>query len=336
MVPARPLISFCIPTYNRALLLKEALDSIAGDAHGFPVEIVVSDNASTDGTPEVLEGCSTPIPIRYRRNDRNLGAAPNLLEAIRMARGEFLWILSDDDCIVPGIVRHVFGILETRRDLDYMFVPRMLVDIDLKPLPDGLQPPNIQADVYFQDGRELFIAYDGRMSDFMGFLSSTLIRRSLWEEIFRTYTGPVDNWIVFQVILRAVRGRVCCVAGRLGVLARVGNSPAGYDSHIWLEESIGLYLSAMRLGYPVDFCEEKIRLLFRCHSLKFILNKAEGLREGSLLTLGKGMGVKKFLDRRAPWYYISFLPPTLLRPFLWVRSLRRTLRPALGKVPAFR
>ena len=56
-----PLISICIPTYNRAELLDYCLENLAALKDcGRPVEIVISDNGSTDRTPEVIEAHSRP------------------------------------------------------------------------------------------------------------------------------------------------------------------------------------------------------------------------------------------------------------------------------------
>ena len=75
----KPLLSICIPTYNRAEFLKDALDSILrqiNENNKDKVEICISDNASEDNTEELVEEYQkkSPIPIIYHKNEKNMGA----------------------------------------------------------------------------------------------------------------------------------------------------------------------------------------------------------------------------------------------------------------------
>ncbi|EDQ3425490.1 glycosyltransferase family 2 protein, partial [Salmonella enterica subsp. enterica serovar 4,[5],12:i:-] len=70
------LISFCIPTYNRKEYLEELLNSINNqEKFNLDIEICISDNASTDGTEEMIDVWRNNynFPIIYRRNSVNLG-----------------------------------------------------------------------------------------------------------------------------------------------------------------------------------------------------------------------------------------------------------------------
>jgi glycosyltransferase involved in cell wall biosynthesis len=119
------LLSICIPTYNRAELLKSALLSVMAQVKDFEgeVELVISDNCSTDDTRQVVEWARQFGPLRYHRNDENIGAIPNILTlADNLAAGEFCWLLGDDELLRPGAVAKVVEILKSRPDLDYVYV----------------------------------------------------------------------------------------------------------------------------------------------------------------------------------------------------------------------
>ena len=120
---ARPLLSLCIPTYNRAALLEPMLLSLCRQctAFGDQVEIVVSDNASTDDTRKVVEAASSVTPIRYFRNDANVGSR-NFLLAVERASGEYAWILGDDDLVLEGGLSAVIDALRANLDIDYFYV----------------------------------------------------------------------------------------------------------------------------------------------------------------------------------------------------------------------
>lgn len=93
----RPLLSICIPTYNRAIPLRKCLDSILLNSQYEinKVEIVVSDNLSTDGTEELMKEYIHKYRILYNRNDKNIGGERNFLKVLSMAHGEFVKLHND-------------------------------------------------------------------------------------------------------------------------------------------------------------------------------------------------------------------------------------------------
>ena len=119
-----PLLSLCIPTYNRVTFLAEALDGILKQISDVPdglVEIAISDNASTDGTVALVEKTIAAHPgvtIRFERNAKNVGPDGNIYKAIRMGRGEFIYILSDDDVLMPGGLKRMIGIITEFPNID--------------------------------------------------------------------------------------------------------------------------------------------------------------------------------------------------------------------------
>ncbi len=103
------LLSICIPTYNRATHLEKILDNLMGEIRNVrdEVEICVSDNASTDPTEDVLKRASEKIPLRYQKNEKNLGYDLNAINVTMMARGKFIWYTGDDDIFLEGSVERL-------------------------------------------------------------------------------------------------------------------------------------------------------------------------------------------------------------------------------------
>lgn len=121
----QPLLSICIPTFNRAHLLRSALWTLVPQVKecGDLVEVIVSDNASTDETPAVIQWAGQHIPLRAHRNDENLGALANIfLLTNTLAQGEFCWILGDDDLLRDHAVSSVLKVIQAYPELDYIFV----------------------------------------------------------------------------------------------------------------------------------------------------------------------------------------------------------------------
>jgi len=105
----RPLLTIAIPTYNRAACLRQLLSVLADQLKNEErVELIISDNASPDETPTVVNDfISRGLQVRYMRNTQNVGSDANFLQCFEQARGKYVWLFSDDDLIVPGGVARV-------------------------------------------------------------------------------------------------------------------------------------------------------------------------------------------------------------------------------------
>lgn len=91
----KPLVSVVIPTCNRADLLRRAIDSVRNQTYK-EIEIIVVDDASSDGTPEVVAHISDDR-LRYLRHERNRGGAATRNTGIQAATGDYIAFLDDDD-----------------------------------------------------------------------------------------------------------------------------------------------------------------------------------------------------------------------------------------------
>lgn len=94
---ARPKVAIGLPVYNGERYLRLALDSLLAQDYG-DFELIISDNCSTDGTPEIcLEYAGADGRIRFHRNERNVGAARNFNHTFRLASADyFMWAAHDD------------------------------------------------------------------------------------------------------------------------------------------------------------------------------------------------------------------------------------------------
>jgi glycosyltransferase involved in cell wall biosynthesis len=96
--PSSPLVTIAIPTYSRAeSYLPQALESALNQTYP-NLEIIVSDNGSTDNTQAFVTGIGDPR-LRYFRHDVNIGSNPNHNFCVEQAKGKYLLILHDDDLI---------------------------------------------------------------------------------------------------------------------------------------------------------------------------------------------------------------------------------------------
>ncbi|HZL26622.1 MAG TPA: glycosyltransferase [Acidobacteriaceae bacterium] len=111
----RPLLTIAVPTFNRAEQLKLLLETLAPQVAALPdVELLISDNASSDNTQHVVEEqIAAGLRCKYIRNASNIEADPNFLQCYREARGRYVWIFGDDDVLLPRSLHFIFNLLRT-------------------------------------------------------------------------------------------------------------------------------------------------------------------------------------------------------------------------------
>jgi glycosyltransferase involved in cell wall biosynthesis len=110
-----PFFSIVIPTYNRAGLLRRVLRSLQ-DQKFEDVEIIVSDNASTDDTPAVVREFGYE-ELQYYRQESNIGPAANFESALSHARGCYVIFHQDDDLLHPEFLRRAYSALVGRPEV---------------------------------------------------------------------------------------------------------------------------------------------------------------------------------------------------------------------------
>ena len=107
-------LSICIPTYNGGDKLRICLECLLKATNGLSdVEIIVSDNGSTDNTSEVLESYADQGIITTYRNKSNIGFSGNLKLLIdNYASGEYCWVIGDDDFVDFESVKFLLQVID--------------------------------------------------------------------------------------------------------------------------------------------------------------------------------------------------------------------------------
>jgi glycosyltransferase involved in cell wall biosynthesis len=109
---AVPRLSIGLPVYNGENYLTESLDALLGQTYE-NFELIISDNASTDGTADIcLRYGKQDSRIRYVRQQRNIGGAPNHNFLVRQARGELFKWASHDDLYARDLLKRCVDALD--------------------------------------------------------------------------------------------------------------------------------------------------------------------------------------------------------------------------------
>jgi len=111
-----PILTIAIPTYNRAKYLKKCLQSALSYC-GDDIQIIVSDNNSSDETFEVVTSFMHDQRLIYHKNEQNIGPLDNFYLLIEKSKSEYVFFVTDDDYLLPGSVEVVLEfILQKKPD----------------------------------------------------------------------------------------------------------------------------------------------------------------------------------------------------------------------------
>jgi glycosyltransferase involved in cell wall biosynthesis len=124
-----------VPTYNGARWVGEALESALAQTYG-PLEVLVLDNGSTDGTLDVVRSYGDPR-VRVSVNERNIGIIANHNQCIRLARGPLIKFLHSDDALEPECVERMVERALRSEHVGLVFAPRKLL-LEESPSPEAL------------------------------------------------------------------------------------------------------------------------------------------------------------------------------------------------------
>lgn len=242
-------LSICIGTFNRAEFIGATLESIIIQSTS-DCEIVVSNNASTDDTEQIVSEYARRFPrLRYFRQDTNIGLDRNFDYAVEQARGEYCWLMPDDDLLKPGAVARILDAL--RRDLSLILVNIEFADLTMTELVQDRLLEFESDRLYGRDEMDrLFLEVD---QDLIMYIGSGIIKREIWlsRERKRYYDSLfIHVGMIFQSHLP---GEALVIAEPL-ITYRLGNA-VSYASRMhdiifvkwpWLVESLALSKSARR------------------------------------------------------------------------------------------
>lgn len=136
-----PVISFVIVNWNVRDVLRENLTRLFSCPTSVPFEVIVVDNASQDGSIDMLRQ-AFPQVHRIRNND-NRGFAFACNQGLAVAKGEIVVLLNPDMLVAPGVMEHVVEVLRSRNDVG-------VLGVSLK-RPDGTRVESVRRDPGFID-----------------------------------------------------------------------------------------------------------------------------------------------------------------------------------------
>ncbi|HZC28030.1 MAG TPA: glycosyltransferase family A protein [Actinopolymorphaceae bacterium] len=190
-----PRLSIGLPVYNGERYLAEALEALLGQSYT-DYELIISDNASTDRTPEICRDyAARDERIRYVRQETNLGASGNHNFVFRQARGELFKWASHDDLYGRDLLSRCIDALDADPELVLAHAWQAIIDGDGNVVLPVEYPLNTDDPRAAERFRSLLMTVGG--DDFYGVVRSEVLRRTA---LLASY-HHADRTIVAELVL---------------------------------------------------------------------------------------------------------------------------------------
>ena len=179
------ILTISIPTYNRAQELEVLLSEILSQLCDVPAEsvnVLVSDNASTDGTALMVDTmrknfAERSVELKYVRNDKNIGFSRNVINAVGKADGEFVLIMGDDDSLEPHTIGFLLESIDRHQDADLLFLKATEYDSNLSCIEPSTEEGGSTGEQIYGDGVEYIHSKRGYPP---ALVSGYVVRKSVW------------------------------------------------------------------------------------------------------------------------------------------------------------
>lgn len=317
-------LSICIPTYNRREELLRLLASVEAAmklvAPTAEIEVVVSDNASTDGTAEAVRSTQVRLScLRYWRNNSNEGFASNLTRAIAMASGEYCWLMGSDDSLLPDALTRILQHIEHGSTV-----------VIGNPVTRSVE----RRFFTFEDQRDIrvatsedYVSYVSRcreISAAFAFMSALIVRRDFWNRVQLTQCEAEHPYVHMLRIVRGLAtegGQIRCLNAPLVVTGHSGNEwNATVLPHFELD------LSTIRHIVDNIFDSSPSLMLAYGHVFRRQYSTIELLKSRVESTLDRWNRMAPLLRRFGYQRVLlekTALDPVLLSLYFWIKKLRR-------------
>ena len=300
----RPLLTIAIPTFNRSGYLRLALTRIMAEVESVGagrIEVLVSDNCSTDGTPEVVQKAEAAgLSIRYVRNSENIGWARNFAQCVDLAQGRYLLMSGDDDVLCEGALRLLVPYLENA-DFGVICMRPYGFDIDYR----AEHPGGAGGIKRFDDAGNFLLA----ISQYFTLTSALIVNRDLLVGVdSRQFVST--NLATFHLFLRAALAAPHNLyVGRYLVGSKRQNSSSYEYYKVFVEEFWTIVDAHVRHGLSANTLRrletQRLFIYYPFYMLDLRLS-GRGDRKGTLAALRKRFG-----SRALFWFWVA---PTLSLP----------------------
>jgi glycosyltransferase involved in cell wall biosynthesis len=248
--PINPLITVAVITYNQKDLLKETLDSILAQETEFTFEVLICDDASTDGTEFMcreLEARSKGW-VKYLRLEKNSGITANANQGIQYGKGKYFALIGGDDLFLPNKLQIQASYMEDNPQVSISYHPVDIFDSSTNATLFLTNQTSVDT--------PLTLSHLIRMC-IPGAVSVMVRRDAIPEGGFDVRLPTVSDWLFYIEV--AAKGQLGFIPELLARYRKHGNQ-ASFRTYELLEESLlNLDLAKIKLGSNQVGIDEAIR-----------------------------------------------------------------------------
>jgi glycosyltransferase involved in cell wall biosynthesis len=326
--PSAPAITVGIPTYNRSTLLRAAVESVLAQTYD-DFRILISDNASTDDTAEVVASYRDPR-IEYVRGETNLGVVGNYNRLIELAQTELLMLLPDDDRLYPEYLASVVDVMQRYPSVGLVHTAFDEIDGDSHVQRHAVRPVKVKHGFALEPGADFL---ERSMTSFPTCFSTVTCRT----EAIRSAGGMSEEENLFGDVRLVMRIALewdaayidrPLVAFRLHDASQTRTLSAGDPSGDQRRDHL--------LAYGQAFFDRRMRFLAEAGLPETTTNRYRALASLRFLVDRAGLGAPRLEAWTSFVQIVRLYPRILLRPLAWRfvsaqsggRALRRVMRGA--------
>ena len=258
-------LSICIPTYNRIECLNNCLNSIliAKNNNNFDFEVCISDNCSKPNIKELIDKYSSSLDIIFNENSSNLGLGVNILKAVSLAKGDFVWILGNDDLLLPNTFFYLEKLFKENEIVDFFYINSFHLDSSL--VLTGQQPfntnnlPNKMKKFSnypksFQSNFFVLVSHNVSF-DFMLGMFLAIFKKKIWDtNLFRINQNFLEDKNVYSTFDNTAPHIIIWSSGFKNSTAYFQSVPLSVNTH-GVREWVDLYpfVEGVRIPEVLDY-----------------------------------------------------------------------------------
>ena len=200
-------LSICIPTYNYGEFIGQTLDSLLPQISA-GVEVIILDGGSTDNTPEVVAVRQLSYPqLTYHYQIFRGGIDKDIEKVVSLARGQYCWLFSADDIMLPDAISKVLEAIKSNYDIylcEHDSCDLKAKSNDLYPPPfNGIKHPRL-FDLGDVTQRTEYFRLAGTSEAFFSFLAGPIFKKSVWDSAEIPESFRSTCWIVAGHLLSMI------------------------------------------------------------------------------------------------------------------------------------
>lgn len=302
----RKILSICIPTHNRSDFLKLNLEKIAKIAPPNDMEIVVADDFSPDNTRQVVEEFKKKhkkFSVSYKRFTKRVYFDKMVLSIVEMAKGEFCWLLGDDDLPEKESINNILKVIKNHPQVSLIHLNYSRFDNILKKVTAARMVGDFNRDKVYKNLSDFyFLPLKKGYFDFLGTnvitMSTDVVNRKKWLEAAKKIKKFVGhNFIHCFAIGTMIHKHSYIYYLATPQVQYLANNHRVWPNNIWQDYNHVLLGYLKKIGYPGQEIEQMQKV-----QSKF--EKSESLTKNPVFKLilpfaQRGMAIYRYVTNKA-------------------------------------